>query len=339
MTTHTSTKGRYTGHHMLPYVLTPRYADHDDLGFRGRACVQPKPAGILRIVCVGASSTYGLFVDAHETHAARLEELLRRDGVRCEVLNAGVPGWISLDTLVNFQTRILPLDPDVIVVYQGRNELFPQSFNNYSPDYSHFRRADYSVYHANYAHKFLFRSSHLLMALSTFRGSRLGWSDRQENPTYGRIRYDNQPTWRELIDNLEDEGRTGAFKRNVKSLVGVCRIYDIEVVLCTTAFRPELLRTGVLRNDPRIWEALQRQVGRNNDCLRRIAEEHDVLLVETAELAETAEFFVDDCHCTAEGHLQRAKMIRDAMLERGISDKPAASRIDREQARRLSVLP
>ena len=40
-----------------------------------------------------------------------------------EVINGGVGGYSSYQTLMNIQFRVLPLNPDLIVIYQGYNDI------------------------------------------------------------------------------------------------------------------------------------------------------------------------------------------------------------------------
>jgi len=105
-TQYTSTRGRYTRDSIVGYRGTPHFrsADnrftHNDYGFRGPPFDLDKPPNTLRVVILGGSTAYGTQVADHETGAVRLEELLREraSGVNVEVLNAGLPGWTSLET-------------------------------------------------------------------------------------------------------------------------------------------------------------------------------------------------------------------------------------------------
>jgi len=118
-----------------------------------------------------------IFREAAEAYPERLRSLLAERHGAWEVVNAGVPGWVSTDSLINFQLRVLPLDPDVVVVYQGRNEVLPQAYNNFVDDYTHYRRPGFSYAVSNFGHKWLFSWSRLCMLLCTARGQRFGWSE------------------------------------------------------------------------------------------------------------------------------------------------------------------
>jgi hypothetical protein len=71
------------------YERDGRVASINALGMRSPD-VGPRRAGVQRILCVGASSTYGLFVqDNASTWPSQLEQRLRARGRAVEVLNAG----------------------------------------------------------------------------------------------------------------------------------------------------------------------------------------------------------------------------------------------------------
>jgi lysophospholipase L1-like esterase len=94
----------------------------------------PKPAGVFRIVCEGGSTTFDLLAaDDASTWPARLGALL---APRIDVANAGFPGWTSLESRVSLEIRDLELDPDLVVVFSGVNDLQPAGHVPFREDYS-----------------------------------------------------------------------------------------------------------------------------------------------------------------------------------------------------------
>lgn len=94
----------------------------------------PKPEGTYRVVCEGGSTTFDLLApDDSATWPARLGTLL---GPHADVVNAGFPGWTSLESLVSLETRDLDLAPDLVVVFSGVNDLQPAGHVPFTPDYS-----------------------------------------------------------------------------------------------------------------------------------------------------------------------------------------------------------
>lgn len=101
--------------------------DVNSLGFRGDEFSVPKPPGTFRIFAVGESTTFG-WKGTHshrEAWPALLEAKLRAayPGRTIEVINAGVPGYTSIEQRINFMLRISKLEPDAIIIYHGNNDI------------------------------------------------------------------------------------------------------------------------------------------------------------------------------------------------------------------------
>lgn len=93
-------------------------------GFRPVRIVESKPAGTLRVIVLGESTAYGLYVGGDAAFAARLADGLReRAGGRAvEVVNLGCAGFAS-DRVAALLPRVLELAPDLVVVVAGHNEM------------------------------------------------------------------------------------------------------------------------------------------------------------------------------------------------------------------------
>lgn len=153
----------YAPHPYMVYTLNPNtkwyYEDYfgvkpiqmiNSLGFRGKEFSHDKPKGTFRIVCMGGSTTFGLGEpDEEKTYPSLLEKKLSALYPRrqIEVINAGTPGWSSAESLINLQFRVLDLNPDMIVIYDGINDTFAmRKPNEGGSDYSGFRQiVDYKM--------------------------------------------------------------------------------------------------------------------------------------------------------------------------------------------------
>lgn len=105
----------------------------NDEHLRGGPLLDPKPADVLRILCLGGSTTFSTGCKADSlSYPAQLQAMLhaRFPGQRFEVLNAGVPGFRSAESYHNLR-RLAGLKPDLVLVYHGINEVcwgFPEPF-------------------------------------------------------------------------------------------------------------------------------------------------------------------------------------------------------------------
>jgi lysophospholipase L1-like esterase len=98
-------------------------------GFRGAEFPVEKPADVIRIVCMGASTTEGTFSD-RETYPYFLQQELdqRYPAQKIEVINAGHHGQGVADMQALLQQRVLPLQPDIILYYQAHNDIWASTF-------------------------------------------------------------------------------------------------------------------------------------------------------------------------------------------------------------------
>lgn len=104
-------------------------------GHRGPDVPMPKPPGRYRIVCEGGSTTLDVFAkDDAAAWPARLGALLSPANV--DVVNAGLSGWTSLESLISLELRDLDLQPDLIVLFSGVNDAQPAGHVPFTPDYS-----------------------------------------------------------------------------------------------------------------------------------------------------------------------------------------------------------
>src|SRR5215467_9301036 len=98
----------------------------NSLGFRGDEIERKKPPHTVRIACLGASTTFCAEVSHnHKTWPHRLQEKLAAayPGVNFEVINAAIGGYTATENVKNLTHRVLPLDPDLAIYYEGNNEI------------------------------------------------------------------------------------------------------------------------------------------------------------------------------------------------------------------------
>jgi lysophospholipase L1-like esterase len=100
----------------------------NSLGFRGPEFSPEKRPGVFRIIALGDSVTFGGVADRKCDWPAHLQrELARVDMNRYEVVNGGVEGYGTWHVLQRLRHEVLKLNPDMIIVLVGWNDLYGYS--------------------------------------------------------------------------------------------------------------------------------------------------------------------------------------------------------------------
>ncbi len=106
----------------------------NNFGFRDRDFKFPKPEGVFRILCIGASTTEE-GMSNQETYPKLLEQELQKHFGRnkIEVFNCGISGMILKKHFAKLPDYLY-LQPDLIILYEGINdmiyEVFPNAFDS-----------------------------------------------------------------------------------------------------------------------------------------------------------------------------------------------------------------
>lgn len=283
----------------IHFTSGPSSIEVNSFGFRGPEFSMPKPAGLFRIFALGESTTFGWKeVASHEqAWPALLEAKLRRayPGRAIEVINAGVPGYTSIEQRINFMLRISKLEPDAILIYHGNNDLnwswVPDVktklvYGRELPDYNdtwYNRAIDYS---------------YVLMEIRS-RMAQFGITQRTKH---------DEP----------DPAALAMLKENLKGLIDDARRIGVKVGIAT--FPHGLDEKGA----PDIFNADERTlgvplVGRWFDFLsptgvrrsfpiynadvRQLAETEKIPLCDlAADIPPTPDYHSDWCHLTERGH-------------------------------------
>jgi len=105
----------------IPLAYTIRI---NDAGFRGTAIQREKPAGVLRIATLGDSVTFGFGVPEEDALAAKIAAMVTPDvtSKKVEWLNAGVPGFSTVQGLRHLERRVLSYSPDIVTIMFGWND-------------------------------------------------------------------------------------------------------------------------------------------------------------------------------------------------------------------------
>jgi len=102
-------------------------------GFRGPEISKEKPDNTYRIFVVGGSTTFAIrAISDQTTMPGYLQENLDKLDIskNIEVINAGMPGFKAIDELRLVKTKLIDYSPDLIIVYDGFNDVVLKNSRN-----------------------------------------------------------------------------------------------------------------------------------------------------------------------------------------------------------------
>ncbi|HBP19947.1 MAG TPA: hypothetical protein DEA08_19435 [Planctomycetes bacterium] len=260
-----------------------------------------------RILCVGGSTTFGLYTSANDkTWPAQVQRILHERGYPgVEVLNGGVPAWDLRTSQTNLELRLYDLKPDVVICYHAYNDLVA----NLDPRYAEDSKVD-DVSE-------LWRP---LRASAFYRFLRKHLQDPGEQ-------------LRKKAETLSDEGTAG-FERNLRRFVRRTREVGAQPVICSypSALRPTLEESeaaGVPGLDrwfgdlsPFAYPTLIEGLKRYNATITKVTEDEGIPRPQVAEkMPHDVKLYASTVHHTDEGEVLVAQIVAQALIDAGIVTK------------------
>lgn len=119
----------HTKHTPVPHYIENQHTttlNINNFGFRGPDISFEKPENTIRIFMVGGSTTYGAgSTNDNTTIPGYLQTLLNQKNLKydIEVINAGISAYFSLPETNLIKNKLLNFEPDLIIVYDGWNDI------------------------------------------------------------------------------------------------------------------------------------------------------------------------------------------------------------------------
>lgn len=327
------TNALYVPHRYIGYVPNPVYDAtpnrHNALGFRGDEITVPKPDNVFRIVCIGGSTTYGTSVDNYiNSYPYKLQEELHSLGYEhVEVVNAGAGNYTTLESLINFQTRVLPIEPDMIIIYHGINDIHqrivhpPEAFKG---DYSGSRslRVDnlqwpHPIEYSTVARFLLIRAG-ILQSMNDLDFTLIELPDtsyfrkflnQKERGVYPQDIFTEVSVADMLATNPPIY-----FEENIRSMLTIAQANDIQPMLMTFAYS-SLFEDEVMVSAEEYTTALDE----HNAVITSIAQDMDIPLFDLyTAMPDERRYYDDGRHFTREGNEFRAELIADFIADNAL---------------------
>jgi lysophospholipase L1-like esterase len=285
----------------------------NSLGYRAETDFSvAKPPGVTRIVVIGGSSVFDPNVWGEDDWPHRVERHLNEDGHNVEVINAGVPGHATFDSVGRLYSEIWMFEPDYVVLYQCWNDI--KYFTTLSPSQSLLRTYEPATD----------------VVVDPFSGcvSKLECALVNTSQLYifARIRYlvwkyDVGPEGavedRPIVDSFGETG-PAQYKLNVQTFVDITRNIGATPVLTTQARL--VVADNSTEDRGRIsdvyahlsHDALVEAFGTCDQITSEVAEEKNLDVLDlSSEFSGDSDLFVDHIHLTDEG----SRAISEAVAE------------------------
>lgn len=307
----------------------------NNLGFRGGELIRPKPAGEFRVFLVGGSTIECFYLDDRDEIGRVVQNALpATDGRTAQVYNVGLSGAASDDHVAMISQRLVHLEPDVIAVLAGINDLTRSIFGF---DYLHYvdkRLAPRRPWYKRFAMRSqILRRLRSLLTRVTPDARTLQQSRPLVSNYAGLVRLQRTGS-AATTPPATDEA---SYARNLRSIAGIARANGFALVFVT---QPSTWNSDV---DAKAWEwswmryrdgvtygeaAMDAALERLNDTMRTVAAESGVPVCDLAAmLPKSLEYFYDDCHFNPAGAAQSgthiAGCIAGLLLDAAVSDSIA----------------
>lgn len=297
----------------------------NNMGFRGDSLADPRPPREFRIFMIGGSTTECFYLDDADDMARVMQRELSAvapAGMEIKVYNAGLSGAASDDHIATISQRVIHLQPDLLVVFCGINDLL-RSIYNY--DYRHY--VDYHpAYHKPWYKRWPMKlqiTRRLFLLKQRFKAD----SRQLQEQRPLKSNYEALVALQRTVPESDAVPRTDetAYATNLRSIVGIARANHARLIFMTqqttwnSTVDPEAKKYHWMRyraGAPGVGGAgitfredvMDAAMERLNDRMRAVAAEDSVPLYDLArELPKSLEYFYDDCHFNTGGAATTAR--------------------------------
>lgn len=297
----------------LPGVHGENRFSTNNMGFRGDGLLIPKPAAEYRIFIVGGSTTESFYLDDEDALSAVLQRELQASSSReltIKVYGAGKSGDNSDDHISMLTHRIVHLEPDLIVVFSGINDL-SAAIRGY--DYLHYEQSRPLQFSTGLllrlmATEFQFgrRFYYLLKRIAPPTEQELLADIRLKSNYRGKV----EARRKAPIAGHEPRTDLRSYEDNLLTIVGVAKAHKITLVLMTqqttwnSTVDPSVDQWQWFHPGDSAYRAdlMDRAIEFLNNVMRDVARDHNVPLYDlAAQMPKTLQFFYDDVHFNITG--------------------------------------
>jgi hypothetical protein len=225
---------KYKGHPFLAYTGNPatEYVENNEvkkttqfnnMGFVGEDFKYEKAKDVIRIACIGGSTTERGYPAITEYELNKFFHA----SLNFEVMNFGVSGWTSANSLTNFILNVREFNPDYVLIHHGWNEdkIRNTPENLFRTDYSH---ALTYFHEPEIIDKVPIRISVLYRILKNKYSHTPDWMFLGDATILK-----NRPKTEQSCGNIKE---LNPFIRNIETIIKLCLQSKTKVILSTQPF-------------------------------------------------------------------------------------------------------
>jgi lysophospholipase L1-like esterase len=317
----------------LQFKLTDSYTSNiNSYGFRGENISKTKPHGVYRIFMLGGSTVLSRSTNYEKTSSRILEKLLTKKypSKKIEILNAGVDGYTSEHSLIQYLFKIKDFSPDLIIMWHGINDWYysctppERAYGNFNSDYTHFLGANKlmaskyfkpqpfistKIVIFDFIQKFLIDNwySDIINDIKTKQPVKSYYSISEKANMY----------------EMKEYPSLYSYQRNLKSLIQSVKSEKTTLILGNqpTLYRKNLSDTEkktiyfpILHctrdNKSPSLNSVANAMQRFNNTTREIAKHNDIHFIDLEkEIPKNLEYFTDDVHYTDKANKKIAQIL------------------------------
>ena len=254
-----------------------------------------KPPGVLRIACLGGSTTmraYPIFMKM------ALEECF--PAKKIEVMDWGCSSWTIVESMINYMVRGRLFRPDVIISHEGINDVAPRLYKNFSFDYSHYRRA--FTFEC-----FTWRD---IVGYQSWLATWLRLRAGQNITDLTALTIQSAGSVFTEIPMVDPETSTRPYRESLDAVIKMAKSDGAAIILAGMVF-------NVTDSFPQMYAPI---VGQNNSIAQEYAKNEGLPYVDMQQYFERhKEYFVDHVHTTGLGDQIKGYLLASAvsMLKEG----------------------
>jgi lysophospholipase L1-like esterase len=315
-----------------PYMLwenTPEWVSGNGIrqtnkqGYRNQNDIGILEPDTLRILALGGSTTYSNLPNGpNDSWPAQLERELNKQVAntkykRVEVVNGGLQYATSAELLLHYLFRDRYLGSKIVVLHTGENDIGPLLFDDYNPEYTHFRPGwNANVFSLRTGEQWFIRHSNmvrLFYACWLNNGLALNYVNKQSKS------FDLPEEY--YVESVKKNQPIG-FERNLELLIRNIIADGGLPVLFSPVFTSDRqfheLKGNAAKSAAytrKIQKATMIGLGKTQEVLRKLSAKYQIPLIELPSERIPTEYFIDHVHLSKDGESIKAAFVADNILK------------------------